>query len=579
MGPSLRGLSPGSPSYPAAGATATRVADAPAFQHAARNLVGSPTSTPEATTMATRKRTVPQLTRARTPAATPSTGAPATDAEARTRELERRNAKLNRILEVAKALGSIRDLDQLLNRVLTEAKEVVEADRLSLFIADRERGELWTKIAQGLGSQEIRIPMGVGIAGVVAQTRQPLLIPDAYADPRFNRAVDLRTGYRTRNILTVPMLNTQNEITGVIQALNKTEERDFTAEDQELLMALGGQAAVSVENALLQQDIERLFEGFIRASVYAIEARDPTTSGHSERVAVLTVGIAEQLDHVDKGPYAAVRLGTQQVKELRYAALLHDFGKVGVREHVLVKSNKLYPQEYELLRQRFALVRRAQETEHWKRKAQLLMSDEIDAARAQIAALDEQLVRELGELDGFLEFIAACNRPTVLEQGGFERLSEIARRTWADLGGEVKPLLLPEEVKNLSIPRGSLNHDERREIESHVTHTFRFLCNIPWTRELRRVPEIAYAHHEKLDGKGYPRQLTNEQIPVQSKMMTIADIYDALTASDRPYKRAVPHQKALDILKDEEKRGQVDGSLLDLFIATEVHKRLANPPV
>jgi len=498
---------------------------------------------------------------------------------ARNVELNRRNAKLNRILEVAKALGSIRELDGLLDRVLTEAKEVVEADRLSLFILDRERGELWTKIAQGLGSQEIRIPVGSGIAGAVAQSRQPLLIPDAYADPRFNRTVDLRTGYRTRNILTVPMLNTAGEVTGVIQALNKNQERDFTAEDQDLLMALGGQAAVAVENALLQQDIERLFEGFIRASVYAIEARDPTTSGHSERVAVLTVGIAEQLDRLTTGPYANVRLRTQEVRELRYAALLHDFGKVGVREHVLIKANKLYPQEYELLRQRFALARRSREMEHYKRKSDLVLSaQDMATARAMAASLEEGLQHELAELDGFLEFVAACNRPTVLEEGGFEKLSEIARRTWVDLGGETKPLLAADEVKNLSIPRGSLNADERREIESHVTHTFRFLCQIPWTRELRRVPEIAYAHHEKLDGKGYPRALTSDVIPVQSKMMTIADIYDALTASDRPYKRAVPHVKALDILRDEVRRGQVDPNLLDLFVETEVHKRLASPP-
>ncbi|MEW5851898.1 MAG: HD domain-containing phosphohydrolase [Myxococcota bacterium] len=497
---------------------------------------------------------------------------------ARMTELEHRNAKLTRILDVAKAMGSERDFTALLETVLREAKEVVEADRLSLFILDRERGELWTKIAQGLGSQEIRIPIGVGIAGAVAQSKEPLLIPDAYADPRFNRSVDLKTGYRTRNILTVPMLNMAREVTGVIQALNKTENRDFTAEDQELLMALGGQAAVAVENALLHQDIERLFEGFIRASVYAIEARDPTTSGHSERVAQLTVGIAEHLDRLVTGPYAGVRLRAAEVRELRYAALLHDFGKVGVREHILVKSNKLFPHEFELLRARFDFVRRSRELEFWKRKANALMASDVEAARREVLALDEALAKELKELDGFFEFVAACNRPTVLEQGGFERLSEIARNTYEDLGGAVKPLLTPDEVKNLSLARGSLNNDERREIESHVTHTFRFLCQIPWTRELKRVPEIAYAHHEKLNGKGYPRALPSNEIPVQSKMMTIADIYDALTASDRPYKRAVPHVKAIDILRDEAQRGAVDELLLDVFVGAEVHKRLANPP-
>jgi HD-GYP domain-containing protein (c-di-GMP phosphodiesterase class II) len=493
--------------------------------------------------------------------------------------LVRRNAKLTHILDVAKGLSTIRDFDALLELVLREAKEVVEADRLSLFILDRERGELWTKIAQGLGKQEIRIPVGVGIAGAVAQSKQPLLIQDAYADPRFNRAVDLKTGYRTRNILAVPMLNMEEEVTGVIQALNKSAERNFTGEDQELLMALGGQAAVAVENALLHQDIERLFEGFIRASVYAIEARDPTTSGHSERVATLTVGIAENLDRVTTGPYAGVRLRTAEVRELRYAALLHDFGKVGVREHVLVKANKLYPHEMELLQQRFMLARKTRELDHFKRRVQTALGGELDFLRQNLSKLDAELEADLKQLDGFLEFIMACNRPTLLEAGGFERLSEIATLSYPFLGGQTRPLLSPEEVRNLSITRGSLNNEERKEIESHVTHTFRFLCQIPWTRELKRVPEIAYAHHEKLDGKGYPRSLGSSEIPVQARMMTVADIYDALTASDRPYKRAVPHVKAIDILKDECRRGQVDAALLDIFVESEVHRRLANPPL
>ena len=501
-------------------------------------------------------------------------------AEARMRELQRRSTKLGHILDVAKALGSERDFDRLMERVLAEAKQVVEADRLSLFIHDRERGELWTKIAQGLGAQEIRIPVGVGIAGVVAQSREPLVIPDAYADPRFNRAVDLKTGYRTRNILTVPMLNSRNEVTGVIQALNKTGERDFTEEDQELLMALGGQAAVSLENAKLQADIERLFEGFIKASVYAIEARDPTTSGHSERVAILTVGLAENLERNTVGPYAGTLFRPQEVRELRYAALLHDFGKVGVREHVLVKANKLYPQEFELLRQRFAYVRRTREVDYWRRRAEVLHAGTLsgDELVEFLTGLEQEMETDVSRLKAWLDFISQCNRPTVLEEGGFERLTEISSVHYHDHDGNHHPLLLTEEVRNLSIPRGSLNEDERREIESHVTHTFRFLNQIPWTRELQRVPEIAYAHHEKLNGKGYPRSLPSGDIPVQSKMMTIADIYDALTASDRPYKRAVPHAKALDILKDECNRGAVDQALLNVFIEAEIYRQLPAPP-
>ncbi len=181
---------------------------------------------------------------------------------------------------------------------------------------------------------------------------------------------------------------------------------------------------------------------------------------------------------------------------------------------------------------------------------------------------------ELGELEEFLEFIRQCNRPTVLDSSGFERLREISCLQYLDARGEKSPLLNEVELARLSIPRGSLDQSEREEIESHVTHTFRFLSQIPWTRDLRHVPDIAYAHHEKLDGAGYPRQLQADQIPVPSRMMTIADIYDALTASDRPYKRAVPHEKALAILEDECRQRKVDRSLLDVFIDAKVHERL-----
>ena len=194
---------------------------------------------------------------------------------------------------------------------------------------------------------------GVGIAGQVAATGNIINIPDAYADPRFNRQVDKDTGYRTRNILGVPMRYTTGEVTGVLQALNKLHGEAFTDEDAELLMALGANAASAIENAILYEEIDRLFEGFVKASVVAIESRDPTTSGHSERVAELTLGIAENLQKVDKGVYAGIRFTGDDMREIRYAALLHDFGKVGVRENVLTKANKLYPGELEMIETRF----------------------------------------------------------------------------------------------------------------------------------------------------------------------------------------------------------------------------------
>ncbi|MHB1844636.1 MAG: HD-GYP domain-containing protein [Deltaproteobacteria bacterium] len=481
--------------------------------------------------------------------------------------LERRCDKLTWILEVARAMTTQRDLDALLATVLTAAARVAEADRCSIFLVDRERGELWTRVAQGVGpAQELRTPLGVGIAGHVAETGEAIDIPDAYADPRFNRSVDQATGYRTHSVLTVPMRSAERAgaVTGVLQALNRKDGEPFNREDKELLEGLGGQAAAAIENAYLHREIERLFEGFVHASVVAIESRDPTTAGHSERVAKLTISLAERLERETAGPFAGKRFNTEQIQEIRYAALLHDFGKVGVREHVLVKANKLYPHELEVLESRFELALRTRELESARRRIALL---ERGAPAAELRVEDARLGLELAELSEFRELVHTCNRPTVLAQGGYERLREVARATIGPSDPRALPLLTSSEVDRLSIPKGSLSLEERREIESHVTHTYRFLSQIPWTRQLRRVPEIAYGHHEKLDGRGYPRGLRPVDIGLETRMMTIADIYDALTASDRPYKKAVPHPKALEILEMEAAAGQLDPELLRIFIS------------
>ncbi|MBL9038287.1 MAG: GAF domain-containing protein [Archangium sp.] len=464
-----------------------------------------------------------------------------------------------------------RNLDTLLPLILKEAARVVEADRCSLFILDRQRNELWSRVAQGTKS-EIRLPLGQGIAGAVAQTGLLINLKDAYDDPRFNRDWDARSGYRTKSVLCVPMRDTAGDVTGVIQALNSFDGV-FDAEDEELLLALGGQAAQAIENAMLHEEINHLFEGFVQASVGAIESRDPTTAGHSGRVAALTVTLAQVTEKTLAGPYGGIHFNADQLQEIRYASLLHDFGKIGVREPVLVKAEKLYPHELELLRSRFELARRDRQLASLQRRLDGVKLRGPDAMADLDAAEDEKLLAELKSLDEALDFVLQCNRPTVLAQGGFEKLAGLSSVGFNDSRDRPQMLLTPSEVQVLSIPRGSLSPTERREIESHVTHTFRFLAQIPWTRMLKRVPEIAYAHHERLDGKGYPRAINTELIPVQSKMMAISDVYDALTASDRPYKKAVPHELALDILKKEADSGQLDKELLTIFIEAEVPKR------
>jgi HD-GYP domain-containing protein (c-di-GMP phosphodiesterase class II) len=470
---------------------------------------------------------------------------------------QRRIAKLTAILEVAKALAAERRVEAFFARIVEEGARVAEAERCTLFVADRERGELWSKVAQG--TDEIRMPLGAGVAGAVVEAGAAVRIADAYADPRFNAEVDRATGYRTRTILAVPMWSTRGEIVGVLQALNRRGAPEFTDEDQELLGALAGPAASALENAILNEEIERLFEGFVQASVLAIEQRDPTTAGHSSRVANLTVGLARALERDPPPGHAGLRFEAGDLQQLRYAALLHDFGKVGVREHVLVKADKLYPQQLALVRARFDLARLVLENQALR--ARLSGSPEAGAV----------LQAHLRELDGLWEAVAAANRPTVLAEGASGRLAEAARIRIPGAGGE-EPLLHPDELAALSIPRGSLSESERREIESHVSHTWRFLSQIPWTRGLRRVPEIAYAHHERLDGHGYPRGVPAGAIPVEARMMTISDVYDALTASDRPYKKALPPEKALEILEADARRGQIDAGLLAVFVGAQVYK-------
>jgi len=282
------------------------------------------------------------------------------------------------------------------------------------------------------------------------------------------------------------------------------------------------------------------------------------------------VELAASLEHVHDGEYARVRFSREELNEIRYASLLHDFGKVGVREPVLVKAEKLYPYEIETLRYRFDLVRARLEADSYKRRVDLLARKGAQEAAAELSAEAEAFARGAQELDELFEFVMACNKPTVLPRGGFERLEELRQRTYSDGRGNSLPLLTDREIKALAIPKGSLSETERTEIESHVTWTYRFLSQIPWTRTLRSVPDIAYAHHEKLDGKGYPRKLQAPAIPVQSRMMAISDIFDALTASDRPYKKALPAETALDILRKEAEIGQLDKALYEIFLGRRI---------
>ncbi len=514
-------------------------------------------------------------------------------------EAASRSREIGELTRIGVALGTERNLKTLLDLILTQARRITHSDAGSLYLVETsEEGQkrLRFRLAQTYSKPEapfVEFTMPVdrtSLAGYAATTGEPLLIDDAYFLPpdveyNINRSFDERYGYRTKSMLVIPMKDHKEEVIGVLQLINR--KRNFEAvlstptevEEQvvpysrrtvELVTALAGQAAVAIENSRLYEDIERLFEGFVTAAVTAIEQRDPTTFGHSGRVATMTVGLAEVVDRAGDGAYRDVRFTREQIREIRYAGLLHDFGKVGVREQVLVKAKKLYASHLELIQQRHAFLRRSTEREFWRRRAEFLEAHGREGYEAFLKSLKEAHARDVADLDRFIEVVLEANEPTVLPAGRFQDLAALAERTYEDLEGRSQPYLTEDEARYLTIRKGSLDEMERQEIESHVNHTYRFLLQIPWTRELQQIPLIAYGHHEKLDGGGYPRKVTGEAIPIQTRMMTISDIYDALTASDRPYKPAVPPATALDMLTDEVNAGQLDQELFRLFVEAKV---------
>jgi response regulator RpfG family c-di-GMP phosphodiesterase len=316
----------------------------------------------------------------------------------------------------------------------------------------------------------------------------------------------------------------------------------------------------------LKNDIERLFEGFVNASVTAIEARDPSTSGHSSRVAQLTVGLAEAVNRTPNGPYGAIAFTPIQIREIRYASLLHDFGKVGVREQVLVKAKKIEGERLDGIFQR--LHQRSLESMRDKVLAAWQQGDRFDPE-----ALDRLLKEEEEGAQHLIHLIQQSNEPTVLPKDVALELDLFRDLSYQHWTGETRPLVEADDLDLLRIPKGSLSAQERKEIESHVSYTYKFLSQIPWTKELAAVPDIAWAHHERLNGRGYPRQLLEPDIPVQSKLMAVSDVYDALTAADRPYKAAVSLDRSLEILEQEAKVNLLDGEVLRIFIEARIFEQ------
>jgi len=501
--------------------------------------------------------------------------------------------------EISIALSAEKNLDKLLSMVLEEGRRLADCEGASLFLIHEQESssELIFKLTLNESVEsnfkEKRFPLNKkSLSGYVAITGETLNINDVYwltgSEPyAFDSSFDESTGYKTRELLTMPMRNYDDKIIGVLQFLNRknpeqNDESDPNSFNKDLcktLSALASQAAVAIDNSLLIENIHNLFEGFVSASVKAIEARDPVTSGHSFRVADYTIELAQSLRKSGIAKFKNIHFSRDEIRELRYAALLHDFGKVGVSERVLVKSTKLDDSRLEILRFRIHWQKQKLQKDFYKKSLQLTHKVEREALAIQLKQIEEVLEEELRKLDYFEKLIDESNKPTILDKESHHHLCDLKCYQVDSAPWGESTLISEDDFLRLSVTRGSLTEQERLEIQSHVSHTYEYLLQIPWTPDLKNIPKIAAAHHEKLDGSGYPFGLSAAEIPVQSRVMTIADIYDALTARDRPYKSSLSAEISLDILQKEADKGLIDADLVKVFIEAEIYKLIPDQAV
>ncbi len=537
--------------------------------------------------------------------------------------------KLARLNRIGTALSDVRVLHELLAVVLTEARHIMDADAGSIYIIEHGRGggsslsgrkvlgraerrtravavkraalegdrfRLRFAAAQNdsvdIPFEELVFPANVeSIAGYAAITGEIIALDDVRHPPagapyRFNESIDDKYGYRTCSMLTVPLKNTQDEVVGIVQLINKKKDPlqrlpkgdaavahviPFGKEDIELAVSLGSQAGVAIENVRLMDAISHLFERFVIACIQAVEQRDPATAGHSGRVDRLTMSLAEEVNRDSSGAFKGTTLSDAELVELHYAALLHDFGKIGVREHVLTKAEKLYPAQAQAIQFRAEVIQRELRLESLEQEARLFA--EKRATTEALSTLRTELADKLARLADDLEFVRKHIKPIFLTAEAQSRLATIHSNPWR-IGGDEYPLLDESEYKSLCTPRGTLNPEERKEIENHVAASWKFLKQIPWTEDLARVPEIAGQHHEKMKGGGYPNGVPAAETPLGSRLIAVADVFDSLTASDRPYKPAIPLERALQILQSMADEGDLDPDVVELFQRTRVWEKL-----
>ena len=512
--------------------------------------------------------------------------------------------RLEQLHRIGAALSRERDINHLLESILEAAKRLLWADGGTLYRVTEDGEALRFAIVRtdSLGlrlggvSEEapqfpdlpLRLPSGAlndSLVAVHAAVHDRTInIADAYCQQHFDfsgtRAFDARTGYRSQSFLTVPMKNHENELIGVLQLINATDPatgqvRAFTAQDQRLAESLASQAAIALSNRQLITQLETLFESFVQLINLAIDEKSPYTGGHCQRVPTLTMLLAEAAHATDEGPLAAFAMSERDRYELKMAGLLHDCGKITTPVHVVDKATKLQTlyDRIGLVDTRFEVLKRDARIDMLRR--QLALRPVADAyAEAQLQAT---LERQLQALNEERDFLRRCNRGVeAMPEADQQRVRAIGQtRQWRNPDGVTTALLTAEEQHNLTIRSGTLTQAERDVINHHIVSTIKMLESLPWPRHLRNVPEYASGHHERMDGRGYPRGLTREQMSWQARMLGIADIFEALTAADRPYKQGMKLSQALAIMRRMADGGHIDPDLFTVFLRQQVYLRYA----
>jgi HD-GYP domain-containing protein (c-di-GMP phosphodiesterase class II) len=502
--------------------------------------------------------------------------------------------QIEKLNQIGIALSSETNLEKLLELIVFEAREFTAADAGSLYIIEEDT--LYFRVSQNdtlsqrpdppPGFKPYPLPLSKeSIAGYVAITGQPLNIKNVYDLPdsapyQFNPEFDLRNDYVTRSMLVVPMKDRQGEIIGVLQVINAKGEEgavvEFPKSVEDLVMSLASQAAVAIRNAKLIADIKALFEALIRYSASAIDARSPHTAGHSRRVAAYSKAIALAVNDQTTGPFAGVSFSPEQLEELSYAAWLHDIGKIGVPEQILDKHNRLTDEAMENIVNRFELIKALKLKLMQPGTGTNPSSEETSVLGGKNEPFNDRISEGIGkleqELGEELSLIQRTNQSGFLPDEDFATLQSIASKTYENLAGDTIPYLSEKEMEHLSIRKGNLTAEEYKRIQTHVELTYNIVENIPFTKSLKDVPLFSASHHELVDGSGYPKGLKGDEIPFQARILAVVDIFDALTAADRPYRRAMPPEKAGGILNAEAENGRLDKDVVNLFLDKKLYE-------